>query len=56
VASAYGHTFWWVVALTAVALVPTPLLPRLCAGRRDEATRYGDNDGSIAPSGAGASA
>jgi MFS family permease len=27
-ATAYGHTFWWALALTAVALVPTLLLPR----------------------------
>jgi hypothetical protein len=29
---AFGHTFWWALGLTAVALVPALLLPRRPAG------------------------
>jgi hypothetical protein len=27
-ASAFGHTFWWAVGLTALALIPAYFLPR----------------------------
>jgi hypothetical protein len=35
-ATAYGNTFWWALAFTALALIPTLLLPRL---RRSAATQ-----------------
>jgi hypothetical protein len=28
-ATAFGNTFWWALAFTALALVPTLLLPKL---------------------------
>jgi hypothetical protein len=38
---AFGHTFWWVLGLTAVALVPALLLPRRPA---EEAAPPGQED------------
>jgi EmrB/QacA subfamily drug resistance transporter len=33
-ASAYGNTFWWALAFTALALLPTLLLPKIRRGTR----------------------
>jgi len=36
-ATAFGNTFWWVLAMTALALGPALLLARVPAGRRPDA-------------------